>query len=419
VIGTKKVKLNALLGFCAIMLNLMIIIELNLQPMSAKVVLRLRYRSVESKLQKNPYTIGMFFGEHGQDYFGALIGTDWDGCIYIFDPIDWNLWTLKRFDRQGRFQEAWNPIRAFCGHNVVVTKDGYIWLGIRWVDSDRLRGWPIIAYRKGKKEPVVDWRKELPKHVVKIRDKLLAEVGIDLEKRWKEREKTAVHPTDWSVEGMSCSPNQVAFSLGLSGLGADNFLARLLWILCSSDGREIFEACISSKAWFWFLGYDGNFWIELIEREVDIFTPWKRIWLFKKKEDKGEPLIDLEKRKPDWIKILLGKQRELQFSPIINIDAKGNIYLIWQKAPIRPYQRIIVEGREEKIAAPTTGLGESALIVLDKNRRFLTYLPWQSTYLVLPPNWIKPLPDGSGFYRIEYREREAVIYFHPLPSPKP
>ena len=121
---------------------------------------------------------------------------------------------------------------------------------------------------------------------------------------------------------------------------ADNFLARLLWILCSSDGREIFEACISSKAWFWFLGYDGNFWIELIERKVDIFTPWKRIWLFKKKEDKGEPLIDLEKRKPDWIKILLGKQRELQFSPIINIDAKGNIYLIWQKAPIRPYQRI-------------------------------------------------------------------------------
>jgi len=130
-------------------------------------------------------------------------------------------------------------------------------------------------------------------------------------------------------------------------------------------------------------------------------------------------LINLEKRKPDWIKILLGKQRELQFSPIINIDAKGNIYLIWQKAPIRPYQRIIVEGREKKIAAPTTGLGESALIVLDKNRRFLTYLPWQSTYLVLPPNWIKPLPDGSGFYRIEYREREAVIYFHPLPSQKP
>lgn len=40
----------------------------------------------------------------------------------------------------------------------------------------------------------------------------------------------------------------------------------------------------------------------------------------------------------------------------------------------------------------------------------LEYPNWQ--------HWIKPLPDGSGFYRIEFREREAVIYFHPLPSPK-
>jgi hypothetical protein len=418
VIRTKKVTLNALLGFCAIMLNLMIIDKLNLRPVSGKVVLSLRYRSLLSKLQKNPYTIGMFFGEHGQEYFGTLIGTDWDGCIYIFDPIDWNLWTLKRFDRQGRFQEAWNPIRAFCGINAVVTKDGYIWLGIGWVPFDRLRGFPIIAYLKGKKEPAIDWRKELPKHVMKIRDKLLSEVGIDLEKRWEEKEKTAAHPTDWSVEEMSCSPNQVAFSLGLSGLGADNFLARLLWILCSSDGREIFEACISSRAWFWFLGYDGNFWIKQVEREFNIFTPWKRIWLFKRGEDEGEPLVDLGEKKPNWIKILLSEQRKLQFSPIINVDAKGNIYLIWQKAPTRPYQRIIVEGEDVKITAPTIDLGESALVVLDKNRRFLTYLPWQPTYLKLPPNWVKPLPDGSGFYRIEYREREAVIYFHPLPSQK-
>lgn len=411
----KRQSLTVSLCFCVFISALLGVDGLNLQPTPGKVILRLRYRGESSKLQKNPYTIGMFEGgeyEEPWEYYGALVGTDWDGCIYIFDPIRSNLWVLKRFNKQGKFQEAWNPIRARYGNMVAVTKDGYIWTGIRWVDTDRLKGFPIVVYRKGRKEPIIDWRKGLPSHVEEVKKKVSAEAGIDWMKLWKEKE-TYAHPWDLVVVKLSCSPNQVAFSL-LDSFGGEDHFAKSLWMLCSSDGKEIYEAHIGTRTPL--LGFDGNLWMKIVEWEGGAWSPWKRIWLFKRGEDKGEPLIDLEGQRPEWIKVIFGEQKKIWIGPTINIDSKGNIYLIWQKAPTRPYQRIVVEGEEKRIISPTIGLGESALVVLDKNRRFLTYLPWQPTYLVLPPSWVKPLPDGSGFYRIEYQEREAVIYFHPLPK---
>jgi len=68
-----------------------------------------------------------------------------------------------------------------------------------------------------------------------------------------------------------------------------------------------------------------------------------------------------------------------------------------------------------KVESPRTFGGEQALVVLDGQRRLLTYLPWRLSSVEHIEEWVHPLPDGSGFYRIEYREREAVIYFHPLP----
>jgi hypothetical protein len=62
------------------------------------------------------------------------------------------------------------------------------------------------------------------------------------------------------------------------------------------------------------------------------------------------------------------------------------------------------------------GNNELTLTVLGKRKRLLTYLPWTHIGLESRENWVKPLPDGRGVYRIEYRGREAVIYFHPLPK---
>jgi len=60
-----------------------------------------------------------------------------------------------------------------------------------------------------------------------------------------------------------------------------------------------------------------------------------------------------------------------------------------------------------------------ALTVLDRHGHLITCLPWTQKAVESDESWNKPLPDGSGFYRIEYREREAVIYFHPLSPQKP
>ncbi len=203
-IRTVKAKLSIFLGFWVLVSTFLSFAgEPNLRPASGKVVLRLRYRAEASKLQKNPYTIGMFVGgeyEEPYEYFGTLMGTDWDGCIYIFDPIKSNLWVLKRFDRQGKFKEAWNPIRARYGESVAVTKDGYIWTGIRWVDADRLKGFPILVYRKGRKEPVIDWRKELPRHVKEVRDKVSAKVGIDWESFGRKGSHMLIHGI-WPYSG--------------------------------------------------------------------------------------------------------------------------------------------------------------------------------------------------------------------------
>jgi len=415
-----RIKFGAFLCLCVLVL---IANEVNLQPIPGKVILRLRYRGETSELKKNPYTIGIFEREveDPAEYIGALMGTDWDGCIYIFDPIKPDLWVLKRFDRQGKFQEEWNPIRARYGENVAVTKDGYVWLGIRWVDSDRLRGFPLVAYQKGKKAPIIDWRRELPKHVKDVRDKVSAEIGVDWEKIWEERKESYVHPWDVSVYHLDCGPNRIGISLHATFFGAENYLARFLWILCSSDGKEIFEAHIGTRVPF--LGFDGNIWIKEIERLKDIWSSWKRIWLFKRGEEKEEPLIDLEKKQPEWINKVIFGEAEKVYGPTINIDAKGNIYVIFERGFSLERQRIKiqVEGKYRYVLAPTIGGAEGALVVLDKHRRFLTHLPWTLTYLEYPnwQHWIKPLPDGSGFYRIEFREREAVIYFHPLSPQKP
>jgi hypothetical protein len=60
--------------------------------------------------------------------------------------------------------------------------------------------------------------------------------------------------------------------------------------------------------------------------------------------------------------------------------------------------------------------GERALVVLDSQRRLVTYLPWTPYSVETQDKWVKPLPDGSGFYRIQFFEKEAQVFFHPLPK---
>ncbi len=70
---------------------------------------------------------------------------------------------------------------------------------------------------------------------------------------------------------MKSSPNQVAFSLEgeiLDEKKDSGFVVRFLWMLCSSDGKEIFEACIGATTPS--LEFDGNLWDYKLEREGDM-----------------------------------------------------------------------------------------------------------------------------------------------------
>lgn len=74
-----------------------------------------------------------------------------------------------------------------------------------------------------------------------------------------------------------------------------------------------------------------------------------------------------------------------------------------------------MEGRVLDLGGFPAITGEMALTVLDRQKRSIIYrLPWAPVSLETANTWIKPLPDGDGFHRIEYQEREAVVYFHPL-----
>jgi|GEM_PF-6092618 len=65
------------------------------KSIKGKIILRLHYRERKKSYLNNPYTIGIFEFEHKALYSGDFVGTDWDGNIYIFDPINVGLHVLK------------------------------------------------------------------------------------------------------------------------------------------------------------------------------------------------------------------------------------------------------------------------------------------------------------------------------------
>lgn len=381
--------------------------------LESRIVLRLAYRGQVKNYLSKPYTIGMFeFGEHRIFYSGDLMGTDWNGNIYIFDPIAPDLYVLKRFDRKEVFKEAWEPIRARRGHGVGVTKDGYIWTGLGWVVADRPNGWPVVVYRSGIKKPVMDWRYKLPKAIEDKVYNFLKKSGFEW-KKWEELPHYDYATNDWYFlqRGPEYSQNKVALKLRSPFLGDVNRIARKIWLLISSNGKQIFEMRLTVEG-SPYLSPDGTVWV----RESDFNTrewKWSKVWWRKASEERGEPLID--RTKEPWKSIT----ERMFFGPSIQMDAVGNIYVFFERRPAKPREQRIIVGGEVITFPPSTLGGELALVVLNSKRQLLVHLPWQLAFSAVqtaPFNWIAPLPDGSGFYRMEYREREAVIYFHPLPK---
>ncbi len=397
-----------------------------------KPVLKLHYRGSLTEKPK-PYRIGLFVGEGGF-YFSRLAGTDWEGNIYISDATEPYVCFLHCYNKQGKFLRFYGPFDAYAVGGVGVTKDGFIWLSLLTdgiVEVYREFKAPIVVYRKGERKPIAEWHKKLPQEVeAKIRKVLKAK---GLPQQW---ETPVLYYTHGAI-GPQAGHNQVVLMLtggpmegikihGQKTLRNSQETLRILWLLMSSDGKQCLEAkVINDDDARLHLAPNNRFWFVQYQYGLDRgHLIWTKLWVWEQGKEKGEPLLDTVEGKEPWIdKIVLDlkRMRDAWFKPLVRFDGKGNIYLIlerlMQQGKQNSFDRFIVEGKELNLG-PNAIPSEMALVVLNKEKKLVTYLPWTTPSLEMNHDWIHPLPDGSGFYRIEYRKREAVIYFHPLPSQK-
>jgi len=407
-----------------------------------KIVLRLRYRPLKPPDYhlKNPYSLvdpaTYELGECDEPLTVVrFLGTDWDGDIYFMDPLDGYHCILKRFDRHGKFKQAWGPLKVRSGWFVAVTKTGYVWV---WLETwDRPYHFPIVVYKKGETKKVMDWREEYWQVPKKVEEKIYETLKKQKELFFIENIKAAkkkgllkgkglnlaaiMRATGWGYNDVildllgtpiMAGQKEIAISLydycyPYISVGEDCYL--YLWILIEGDGGQVLDVkVLRDKDPKRILMPDGTIWLTQVEltklcfpSEVKRKGWWGKIWLWKEGEEKGEPLIDRNKKPwEDWLPLYRQQEKPWGILDKSYFDDKGRIYL---------YYRIISDLR---------GTLRSGLIILNRQReilRHVTELNITQPMQEYGDLTLSHLPDGSGFYRIEYREREAVIYFHPLP----
>lgn len=366
-------------------------------PSVGRVVLRLSYRGKADAPPGKPTSIGLLVYE-SEHRAAGLVSTDWDGNLYLLDPLTSESTVLKRFDKQGRFLEEWSPIDDNYIGGLAVTRDGYIWMGPGGYEEGRA-GLPLLAYRSGQKEPVLDWRDRLPKA---INDRVRA--GLNAQgKRWQ---------AGWVVSRLESGTNRVcARLLGEAIQPPDGPFGGVFWVVLQSDGKEVLQTNVSLDSYGEdtpHLMPDDRFWASRSDFDVNRST-WSRFWLWQKGEPKGPPLIDRTSAKEPWPDTIRIAGADV---PEVTVDTKGHIYLFWRRAaPKGRMQRFLIRGN----IRATHYHSERALVVLDRQRRLLAYLPWMPETPESYGGGIQPLPDGSGFYRIQFLEKEAQVFFHPLP----
>jgi hypothetical protein len=360
---------------------------------AGRVVLRLPYRGVVRSGAAKPSTVGMF-DTGSQVHCPWFMGTDWHGNIYVLDPITPASSVLRCFDKGGQFREAWSPVSAWIGSGVSVTRDSYIWTGLEG-DTENYSGLPIAVYRSGRKDPVVDWRYQLPDELQQKISSALKEHGLT----WEQ---------GWTVTRLEAGPDQVAMQFYGGAVGRGKNL--VLWLRLRGDGSQVLEVRVARSTPH--LALDGSLWEYQTDLNLSTYR-WGKLWVWQRGKEKGEPLIDREKNPEPWPgTLLLGQVGP----PSLQIGAQGQVYLDWLRevTPARE-RRFYVDGKVLSLPRLSYG-GERALLVLDQQERVVAHLPWTPCSMYYANRWVSPLPDGSGFYRADLTEREARIWFHPLPK---
>ncbi len=358
-------------------------------------VLRLPYRGAMERDGSVGYSAGMFASQT-LFHVAALMGTDYDGCIYIMDPSTRDQCVLRRFDRHGSSREHWGPIQALTGKGVAVTKDDYVWVAIETDQPEAIRGLPIVVYRKGQRQPSLDWRIRGPREVETVSG---GRIG--------SRDRV----TPWAIVDLESGGNEVS----LRFLRLVNDSAQLLIVRATGSGK-IKDVQLGTPSPFRkekYLSPDGRVWT--IESDFDRETfKWSKVWIHEVETRIEHVLIDRRMRNEPWPERLRITD---SFVPQVARDVAGQIYLFFARRDSQPHLRRFVVGGKvyDDFDAPPME-GERALVVLDSIHRVISHVGWTSNTFEIQDRWVKPLPDGSGFYRIQFHEKEAVVYFHALPK---
>ena len=337
-----------------------------------KMVLRLPYRGTKSIHDYPSNYVGIYRNAVDDAVYAAFAGVDQNANVYIIDHIPGRKIVLKCFDRKGKLRAQWPPILGVV-RGASVSSSGYVWLGV--TDSKYSKeGLPLLAYKLGNREPVVDWRVKVPiAHRKSIGTSLLSQLNSGY------------------VFDLMTGGNLFSVRIWAESLGTKNNVVRALWLLCSSDGSKLVDKQLtvdySIKSPLLML--DGNLWIYKLDNKLGE-SNWSQLWVWEKSKSLGMPLLNLIQNREPWSsKIKIGAM----LPPDVLIDKKGHIYLFCKRWNQR------------------SGNIERALVVLNKQRHLIFFLPWKENAL-RPADTMKPRADGTGFYHIEHLDKEARIYFH-------
>lgn len=367
-------------------------------PSVGKLVLRLPYRGEESieKIVAHPFNQA-FYWDKGYRH-STLLGTDQQGSIYLSDAVTAYSCVVERFDKQGKVLDIWQPLDARYPLASVTTRRGNVWVGTEESDGSN-RGLPLVMYHIGKKQPVFDWRVKTPSSIMEQIADAAKKQGLNISS-----------DTGWGTIRLTTDGQRVLVWLSGGGLGSVKHISRTLCLLLSGDGKQVLDVKIVPQNPL-LLTPGGQQRSISTDFQVDTFS-WNKLWISQGPIQKTILIDKAHKLTPFASVLQLGNGRLV--SPYI--DARGNIYLPWAREDTKHYTRRIVVGQDvHDLDAPMME-GERALVVLNAKHQVATYLPWMPNTFEYGDTWIKPLPDGSGFYRIEFAEKEARIYFHPLPN---
>lgn len=345
-------------------------------------------------------------------YIGSLVAADWQGNFYLYDPTKPGYGMLNCYNRQGKLKESWGPLSSRAMLYAAVTRDSFVWCGTKKAYMEQ-SGLPVVLFRRGQKDkskPLLDWREKMPDMVLKK----LAVVApqFDFTTRWS-----------WNFSSVAQAGGKVLLQFSgedvksSEGNGSKSIRTRME-LLVSSDGRRLFEVKTAPPTDFSRVPlYTPNGIAFEFCTDFNIKT-WQigKLWVWRQGQPKGTPVIDFKANKPSWLTQL--KITKEQFTPDPAFDSRANLYLMWSRDSKAPEKRFIVEEKVWMEPPMTSRDGEKALVVLNKAHKPIAYVPWTTTYWELSEVWYRPVPDGSGFYRIQFHEKEAHIYFHALPKTK-